>query len=50
MQEPMVWTPPPIKGSFRTPTAMKEDVMQIVRIGLDLAKYLFEVHCVNVED
>jgi transposase len=26
---------------------MKEDVMQVVRIGLDLAKYVFEVHGVD---
>jgi transposase len=26
---------------------MKEDVMQVVRIGLDLAKYMFEVHGVD---
>src|SRR4051794_28489638 len=28
-------------------TAAKEDVMQVVRIGLDLAKYVFEVHGVD---
>jgi hypothetical protein len=28
---------------------MKEDVMQIVRIGLDLAKYVFEVHGVDCQ-
>jgi transposase len=27
---------------------MKEDAMQVVRIGLDLAKYVFEVHGVDV--
>ena len=26
---------------------MKEDIMQVVRIGLDLAKYVFEVHGVD---
>jgi transposase len=26
---------------------MKEDIMQVVRIGLDLAKYIFEVHGVD---
>lgn len=31
----------------RASTAMKEDVMQVVRIGLDLAKYVFEVHGVD---
>jgi transposase len=26
---------------------VKEDIMQVVRIGLDLAKYVFEVHGVD---
>ena len=43
----MVWTPPTHEVESRTPTAMKEDVMQVVRIGLDLAKYVFEVHGVD---
>src|SRR5689334_25011905 len=43
----MVWTPPSRRVKSRTPTATKEDIMQIVRIGLDLAKYVFEVHGVD---
>jgi transposase len=42
-----VWTPPPGEVKSRTPAATKEDVMQVVRIGLDLAKYVFEVHGVD---
>jgi len=38
---------PPGAVKSRTPTATKEDVMQVVRIGLDLAKYVFEVHGVD---
>ncbi len=29
---------------------MKEDIMQVVLIGLDLAKYVFEVHGVDAAD
>jgi len=46
----MVWTPPPPEGSFRTSAAKKEEFMQIVRIGLDLAKYVYEVHGVDAEE
>ena len=38
---------PPGEVKSRSPTATKEDVMQVVRIGLDLAKYVFEVHGVD---
>src|SRR6476619_3877008 len=31
----------------RASTVVKEDVMQVVRIGPDLAKYVFEVHGVD---
>ncbi len=40
------WCGPRPRGGVesRTSTAMKEDIMQVVQIGLDLAKYVFEVH------
>jgi transposase len=38
---------PPGGVKSRVSTAMKEDVMHIIRIGLDLAKYVFEVHGVD---
>jgi hypothetical protein len=43
------WYGPRPRGAVesRTSTAMKEDIMQVVRIGLDLAKYVFEVHGVS---
>lgn len=41
----------PGRESLRTPTAEKgRCVVQIVRIGLDLAKYVFEVHGVDAEE
>src|ERR1700677_4378861 len=43
------WYGPRPRGGVesRTSTAMKEDIMQVARIGLDLAKYVFEVHGVD---
>ena len=43
------WYAPHPRGAVesRTPTATKEDAMQVIRIGLDLAKYVFEVHGVK---
>jgi transposase len=45
--EPMVWTPPSRRGGISNVNCLKEDVMQVVRIGLDLAKYVFVVHGVD---
>jgi transposase len=43
----MVWTPPSRRGGISNVNCLKEDVMQVVRIGLDLAKYVFVVHGVD---
>src|SRR6516164_4147229 len=46
--EPMVWTPPLPGGGIPERQPLKNgNAMQIVRIGLDLAKYIFEVHGVD---
>ena len=46
---PMVWTPPCRRGEIANLNYIEgELVMQIVRIGLDLAKYVFEVHGVDL--
>src|SRR5215472_16930185 len=47
-REPMVWTPPVAGvGIYERQPRSKGNAMQIVRIGLDLAKYVFEVHGVD---
>ena len=47
-REPMVWTPPVAGGGiYERQPGSKGNAMQIVRIGLDLAKYVFEVHGVD---
>src|SRR5947209_6550402 len=43
----MVWTPPSRRGGVSNVNCLKEDIMQVVRIGLDLAKYVFVVHGVD---
>jgi transposase len=46
--EPMVWTPPTLAGSNVGRRLQRgRIIMQVVRIGLDLAKYVFEVHGVD---
>src|ERR1700752_4937475 len=46
--EPMVWTPPSWGGGIsERQLRSRRSAMQIVRIGLDLAKYVFEVDGVN---
>jgi hypothetical protein len=46
--EPMVWTTPCLRGEIANVNYIEGGlVMQIVRIGLDLAKYVFEVHGVD---
>jgi len=46
--EPMVWTPPLSGGGISERHCIEGGtLMQIVRIGLDLAKYVFHVHGVD---
>jgi transposase len=46
--EPMVWTPPSGPGRMSGGELQRgRIIMQVVRIGLDLAKYVFEVHGVD---
>ena len=45
---PMVWTPPSQPGRMSDLNCSDGRItMQVVRIGLDLAKYVFEVHGVD---
>src|SRR5499426_3466558 len=45
---PMVWTPPSRPGRMSGRELQRgRIIMQVVRIGLDLAKYVFEVHGVD---
>ena len=45
---PMVWTPPSRRGLPSSGSCIEgEIVMQIVRIGLDLARYVFEIYGVD---
>ncbi len=47
----MVWTPPPQRGEPSNDNGNeRRSVVQIVRIGLDLAKYVFEVHGVDADE
>jgi transposase len=47
-QAPMVWTPPSGPGRMSGGELQRgRIIMQVVRIGLDLAKYVFEVHGVD---
>ena len=46
----MVWTPPPPVGDAATIEIRRKHTMQITRIGLDLAKNVFEVHGVDAQD
>jgi transposase len=43
----MVWTPPSRRGVYSAVCCIEGEVMQIARIGLDLAKYVFEIHGVD---
>src|SRR6266436_6273785 len=46
--QPMVWTPRLMGGGIsERQLRSRRNAMQIVRIGLDLAKYVFEVHGVD---
>jgi transposase len=46
--EPMVWTPPSADGGISGRRLRSGgDAMRIIRIGLDLAKYVFDVHGVD---
>lgn len=47
----MVWTPPPCSGDNSTSKRWeRRHTMDIVRIGLDLAKTVFLVHCVGSDE